>query len=102
MLSAWSGSLPGSRSPGASARRHSESWKSSSGFTRPVFVTAPRSEPYGEFCSGSVWSLAVHDEDVSTPRREPFAVPDLSSFGEGAAGELYLVSLDGVIYRLRG
>jgi len=29
-------------------------------------------------------------------------VSNLSSFGEGPAGELYLVSLDGVIYKLRG
>ena len=57
---------------------------------------------YGDFCSGTVWSLKVDGQDVSAPRREPFRVSNLSSFGEGPAGELYLVSLDGVIYKLRG
>jgi len=57
---------------------------------------------YGDFCSGTVWSLTVDGRDVSAPRREPFPVSNLSSFGEGPAGELYPVSLDGVIYKLRG
>jgi hypothetical protein len=30
----------------------------------------------------------------------PVTVSDLSSFGEDANGELYLVSLDGSVYRL--
>ena len=33
-------------------------------------------------------------------RRESFTVANLSSFAQDAAGELYLVSLDGVVYRL--
>jgi glucose/arabinose dehydrogenase len=57
---------------------------------------------YGDFCSGIVWSLTAGAKGVSTPRREPFPVADLSSFGEGPTGELYLVSLGGTIYRLRG
>jgi len=57
---------------------------------------------YGDYCSGIVWSLTVKGTTVSSPRREPFRVSTLSSFGEGPSGELYLVSLDGVIYRLRG
>src|SRR5262249_4936666 len=56
---------------------------------------------YGDFCSGTVWSLTAGPGGVSAPRREPFTVKNLSSFGEGAAGELYLVSLDGQIYKLR-
>jgi len=36
-------------------------------------------------------------------RREPFTVRGLSSFGEDAAGELYLMSVDsGAVYRLAG
>jgi glucose/arabinose dehydrogenase/outer membrane protein assembly factor BamB len=50
---------------------------------------------YGDYCSGRVWSLRG-----SSVRREPFTVDSLSSFGEGSAGELYLASLEGAIYRL--
>jgi glucose/arabinose dehydrogenase len=57
---------------------------------------------YGDYCSGIIWSLTVRNGKASTPRTEPFKVPNLSSFGEDARGELYLVSLDGVLYRLRG
>jgi glucose/arabinose dehydrogenase len=55
---------------------------------------------YGDYCSGTVWSLTVRNGKVSRVRREPFTLPSLSSFGQDAAGELYLVSLDGVVYRL--
>jgi glucose/arabinose dehydrogenase len=56
---------------------------------------------YGDYCSGIVWSLTVKGGNVSGPRREVFKVDQLSSFGEDAAGELYLVSLGGTIYRLK-
>ena len=55
---------------------------------------------YGDYCSGTIWSLRVQGEDVSAPRRESFKLANLSSFGQDAAGELYLVSLDGSVYRL--
>jgi glucose/arabinose dehydrogenase len=55
---------------------------------------------YGDFCSGTVWSLTARAGHVSAPRTEPFKVPNLSSFGEDVAGELYLVSLAGTVYRL--
>ena len=55
---------------------------------------------YGDFCSGAVWSLKRSGNRAVGLRREPFRVESLSSFGEDAAGELYLVSLDGTIYRL--
>jgi hypothetical protein len=35
-------------------------------------------------------------------RREPFRVPSLSSFGEGATGELFAVGLGGELYKLTG
>ena len=56
----------------------------------------------GDYCSGTVWSFMVVDGKASDVRVEPFRVDGLSSFGEGARGELYLVSLSGTIYRLRG
>ncbi len=54
---------------------------------------------FGDYCSGRVWSLGPRTRSV---REEPFEVASLSSFGEDAAGELYLVSLDGEIFRLAG
>ena len=57
---------------------------------------------YGDYCSGVIWSLKVTGGAASPVRVEPFKVSDLSSFGEGPTGELYLASLSGTIYRLRG
>lgn len=55
---------------------------------------------YGDYCSGAIWSLTVRGGRSTGQRKEPFSVSNLSSFGQDAAGELYLVSLDGVVYRL--
>jgi glucose/arabinose dehydrogenase len=55
---------------------------------------------YGDYCSGAIWSLEMRDGRSTGQRREPFSVANLSSFGQDDAGELYLVSLDGVVYRL--
>jgi glucose/arabinose dehydrogenase len=56
---------------------------------------------YGDYCSGTIWSLrASGGKLTSGPRREPFKVSGLSSFGQDAAGELYATSLDGTIYKL--
>jgi glucose/arabinose dehydrogenase len=55
---------------------------------------------YGDYCSGIVWSLKQRGGRAVSRRREAFKVPSLSSFGEDAAGELYLVSLEGTIFRL--
>jgi glucose/arabinose dehydrogenase len=53
---------------------------------------------YGDFCTGRVWSL-----DPATPgdvRLELDLPVTLASFGEDAAGELYLVSRTGRMFRL--
>jgi glucose/arabinose dehydrogenase len=56
---------------------------------------------YGDYCSGTVWSLRIVRGKATSVRREPFTVGGLSSFGEGPDGELYLMSLDsGNLYRL--
>ena len=55
---------------------------------------------YGDYCSGNVWSLRVVGGKARQLRREPFEVAGLASFGEDAAGELYLVAHGGTIYRL--
>jgi len=56
---------------------------------------------YGDFCSGTIWTLTTSKGKLrGAPRREPFRVSNLSSFGEDASGELYATSLDGTVYRL--
>jgi glucose/arabinose dehydrogenase len=57
---------------------------------------------FGDYCSGAVWSLRVANGEATDVTRESFTVPELSSFGEDAAGELYLTSLGGTVYRLAG
>jgi glucose/arabinose dehydrogenase len=55
---------------------------------------------YGDYCSGTVWTVSRRGGSVSQPRRLSIEVDALSSFGEDAAGELYLTSLEGDVYRL--
>jgi glucose/arabinose dehydrogenase len=55
---------------------------------------------YGDFCSGNVWSLAFANGQASGLTRHRLHVDALSSFGEDASGELYLVSLQGTLSRL--
>ncbi len=57
---------------------------------------------FGDYCSARVWSLRVVDGKATDIVREPFDVSELSSFGEDANGELYLISLSGPVYRLAG
>jgi glucose/arabinose dehydrogenase len=54
---------------------------------------------YGDYCSGRLWSL-TRAGDGATVRRLRFKVPELSSFAEDGSGELYLLTLDGTVYRL--
>jgi glucose/arabinose dehydrogenase len=55
---------------------------------------------YGDFCSGNVWSLTFANGRATDLTRHRLHVDALSSFGEDASGELYLASLQGVLYRL--
>jgi glucose/arabinose dehydrogenase len=55
---------------------------------------------YGDYCSGIVWSLVLRDGKAVGIHRYAFKVAGLSSFGEDTAGELYLVSLKGSVFRL--
>jgi glucose/arabinose dehydrogenase len=57
---------------------------------------------YGDYCSGTVWSLKVVKGKATSFRKEPFTISSLSSFGEDARGGLYAVSQRGVIYRIAG
>ena len=55
---------------------------------------------YGDYCSGTVWSLRVTKGKVTGLRRERFTIPGLTSFGEDARGGLYAVSDRGTVYRI--
>ncbi|RDI73486.1 Glucose/sorbosone dehydrogenase [Gaiella occulta] len=56
---------------------------------------------YGDYCSGTIWSLTIAGAGARQVRREPISLEGLSSFGEDAAGELYAVSADsGTLFRL--
>jgi glucose/arabinose dehydrogenase len=55
---------------------------------------------YGDYCSGTVWSLRVEKGAAVDVRREPFTVSELTTFGEDLRGELYLVSRTGTIFQL--
>jgi glucose/arabinose dehydrogenase len=54
---------------------------------------------HGDYCSGRIWSVSRWKGEVSR-RGHPFRVPGLTSFGEDANGELYLLSTDGMIRQL--
>ena len=55
---------------------------------------------YGDYGSGTIWSLSVVNGRATGLRKERIRVDALSSFGEDAAGELYAVSLGGNVYRI--
>jgi glucose/arabinose dehydrogenase len=57
---------------------------------------------FGDYCSGMVWSLRVANGSATDVRLEPFRVGSLTSFGVDAAGELYLATGAGRIYKLVG
>jgi glucose/arabinose dehydrogenase len=55
---------------------------------------------YGDFCSGRLWTAAPDGDGAGPVRREAHTVPQLTSFGTDAAGELYAVSGGGTISAL--
>jgi len=55
---------------------------------------------FGDYCSGSVWSLRIDGGRAVDVRREAFSVDSLTSFGEDPAGELYLATGGGRILKL--
>jgi glucose/arabinose dehydrogenase len=56
---------------------------------------------FGDYCSGNVWSLRITQGRAVDVRREAFRLPGLTTFGEDAAGELYLANEHGQIVRLK-
>jgi glucose/arabinose dehydrogenase len=57
---------------------------------------------FGDYCSGEVWSLKIAGGRATDVRAEPFHVDSLTSFGEDAAGELYLATGNGRVFKLTG
>ena len=57
---------------------------------------------FGDFCSGLIWSFKAGAQYRPTPIIRQFegVIENLVSFGQGADGELYAVSIDGNIYAL--
>jgi glucose/arabinose dehydrogenase len=56
---------------------------------------------YGDYCSGTIWSLKIVAGKARSIRKTSLNVSNLTSFGEGADGSLYAVSGNGTVYRLR-
>jgi glucose/arabinose dehydrogenase len=54
---------------------------------------------YGDYCSGRIWKRAATG-GRPVPMHISFDVPGISSFGQGAAGGLYVLSLNGSVYQL--
>ena len=57
---------------------------------------------FGDFCQGRLWGLTVDAQGEFTRTELGLSVPGgtLVSFGEDAAGELYVLSFDDTVYRL--
>jgi hypothetical protein len=55
---------------------------------------------YGDLCQGRVRSVLLRPGRAVAPRATGLHVPVLSSFGEDGLGRLYVVSLDGPVYRI--
>ena len=71
------------------------------GFVYRGAIAAARGRYFhGDYCTGTIWSIKRGARPLV--RREPFRVENVTSFGEDARGELYVVSHRGTIYRLAG
>ena len=60
---------------------------------------------FGDFCSGWIRSFVIDGgaaSDLQDHSADVAAVSQLASFGEDGAGELYVVSLGGTVYRIAG
>jgi glucose/arabinose dehydrogenase len=55
---------------------------------------------YSDYCSGHIWALQRDSSGKWQNRLLLDSGLNVSSFGEDAAGELYVVSLDGAVYQI--
>ena len=56
---------------------------------------------YGDFCSGRIWALRHDGQSVTEQRLLADTSLRIPSFGQDASRELYILSFDGAIYRLK-
>lgn len=57
---------------------------------------------YGDFCSGRIWALDHINTREGIPTELAKTQLRVSSFGEDESGELYVLSIDGLVYQLSG
>jgi hypothetical protein len=98
---------PGERAAGAIfpsiQKRHSAGWCSITG----GYVVRDRSVPslygryvYGDYCQGRLRAARFSGRRARSDRALPLRrIDSISSFGEDARGRVYVVSLDGPVYR---
>jgi glucose/arabinose dehydrogenase len=56
---------------------------------------------FGDYCSGTIWSLRMVNGNATDVRVEDFRIRGLSTFGEDSSGELYAASAStGRVFRL--
>jgi glucose/arabinose dehydrogenase len=55
---------------------------------------------YGDLCTGYLWTLRAGKDSASDVRREDDEVEQVAAFGQDAAGELYVIALDGRVLRV--
>jgi glucose/arabinose dehydrogenase len=55
---------------------------------------------FGDFCTGEVWSASIGGGRARGIRLERTGAGQISSFGRGVRGELYVTALGGSVYRL--
>ena len=55
---------------------------------------------YGDFCSGKITAIAVENDQVSASGELGLVVPELTSFGVDALARVYVMSLEGDVYRV--
>lgn len=57
---------------------------------------------FGDYCSGLIWGALPDEAGLWQPSQMFQLAAAISSFGEDEAGELYLIDLNGTVYRLEG
>jgi glucose/arabinose dehydrogenase len=55
---------------------------------------------FGDWCSGTIWSLRMSGGSASEQRKEPGPISRLTTFGVDNAGELYAGTGSGRVYKL--
>lgn len=55
---------------------------------------------YGDFCSGKITAITIENDQVSTSGELGLVVPELTSFGVDALARVYVMSLEGDVYRV--